>query len=45
VGKRPLDELLFEPPPNAKTNADEVLMAITLKKKEKAKSQHKKEVK
>ena len=37
-----LDELLFETPPNAKTNADEVLIATALENKEKAKAQHKK---
>ena len=41
----PLDELLFGSPPNAKTIADEVLMAIAAEKKEKAKAQHKKEMK
>jgi hypothetical protein len=38
----PLDELLFGSPPNAKTNVDEVLMAIAAENKEKAKAQHKK---
>ena len=43
--KRSLGELLFESPPNAKSNADEVLMDLALKNKEKAKAQHKKEMK
>ena len=37
-----MDKLVFETPPNVKTNADEVLMAIALENKEKAKAHHKK---
>ena len=37
-----MDELLFETPPYAKTNADEVLMALALENKEKTKAKKKK---
>ena len=33
-----MGELLFESPPNAKTSADEVLMALALENKEKTKA-------
>ena len=39
-----MDELLFESPPNAKTNADEVLMALALENKEKQRPNIKKEM-